>query len=151
MAIANDDRKVRYNAGDGQGHPLHITGAGNQLLAFFDSASMTPTSDQVPSDENYNVGQHRRKRFPGDTGHIVRQHVREVTNERASGGGGALKGERFWCERPTGEGDARRSNARQFTYEGTWSNLKRFARANATQSAFTLRNSSGKSITVTPE
>jgi len=151
MTIANDTKKLRFEATQGVDDSLYIIGGGSQLLAFFNQESMAPYNANDFTESERQVSQHRRKRYPGDPGAIVRQHDRTVGRERSSGGGGAMPGERFWCERPSGEGDARRSNARQFAYEGTWRSLKRFARAAGHGSPFILRNSSGKSIIVTPD
>jgi hypothetical protein len=150
MAITNSATRVRHQVADGFGPVFYITGKGEELLNFFDVTSLDPVSIDPPVLESRSVRTFRRKRYPGDPGHVVSEHSRSVLKERASGGGGAMPGERFWCERPTGNGDERRSNARQFTYEGSWSTLKEFARQAGAGNAFILRNHSGKSITVAP-
>jgi len=152
MAIITDDKKNRYlTTGGGPRSELYITGVGQELVAFFNAASASLAAAQNPDDVNQQVSGHRRKRYPGDPGALVGSYVRTTSTEKASGGGGAMPGVRFWCERPTGEGEARRSNARQFTYEGTWLSLKNYARANGIGGPFILRNSSGKSIAVVPD
>ena len=143
--------KQRYEVTGSYQGALFITGAGGYLNNYFTTNSMDVANESSSEQVTRVVGRHNRKRYPGDTGHAVREHNRRTDSQAAKGGGGAAPGERFWCERPTGEGENRRSNARQFIYEGNWNSLKLFARANGVGAPFTLRNASGKSILVTPD
>jgi hypothetical protein len=125
-----------------------IIGATSLLDNYFAAASLVPESQSPAVVVIEAVAAHTRKRYPGHVGHGVTAHARVTTTEVGKSGGGANPGEKFWCERPTGSGALRKSNAVQFSYIGTWKDLKAFARANITGANFILRNKSGRSVVI---
>lgn len=135
---------VRHNAGPN----LKIIGATSLLDNYFSSASLVPEAVGPPVLVIEAVAQHTRKRYPGHQGHSVTAHARATTTEVGKAGGGASPGEKFWCERPTGTGALRKSNAVQFSYLGSWKDLKAFARTNIVGASFVLRNRSGRSVVI---
>jgi hypothetical protein len=127
---------------------LFLLGATSLLDNYFASASILPVSAVAPVARNEAVAQHTRRRYPGDVGHGVSAHARSTTTEVGRAGSPAQPGKRFWCERPSGEGPLRKSNAVQFSYLGSWKDLKAFARAQGIGANFILRNSSGRSVVI---
>jgi hypothetical protein len=127
---------------------LTLIGATSLLDDYFTAATIPVAVTPASVVQNQAVNAHVRKRYPGHVGIAVPAHARVTTTEGSFSGGGAQPGKTFWCERPTGTGPLRKSNARQFTYIGTWDDLKAFARANKTGTQFILRNHSGAKITV---
>jgi hypothetical protein len=115
---------------------------------YFAAASLVLESQSSPQPVIESVASHTRRRYPGHVGHSVTAHARVTSTEVGRSGGGASPGEKFWCERPTGTGALRKSNAVQFSYIGTWTDLKAFARANITGANFILRNKSGRSVVI---
>lgn len=124
------------------GRPLVLIGATSLLDDYF--TGLTADAAQAITTRTESVSSSTVNRWPGDPGFIRKSHQRVKSNEKDMGGP-ALPGRRFWCERPTGTGDNRRSNARQFNYIGTWKDLKAFARSSNFGPRFKIRNSSGKS------
>ena len=135
---------VRHIAGAN----LVIIGATSLLDNYFAAASLVPETQAPSQTVIEEVASHTRRRYPGHVGHGVTAHARVTTTEVGRNGGGASPGEKFWCERPTGTGALRKSNAVQFSYIGTWKDLKAFARANIVGANFILRNKSGRSVVI---
>lgn len=127
------------------GQTVEIWGRTDVLDQFFDG--LEPAENETPNAQQQNVNGHNRKRYPGDAGFNVGGHQRN-RSFIATKGGNTLPGFRFWCERPTGIGTGRRSNARQFNYQGNWQDLVAYAEVNSFGSAYTLRNSSGRSVRI---
>jgi hypothetical protein len=131
---------IRHQAGTG----LQIIGPTTYLDNYFAAGSFTAISAVSPTVEEEAVGSHTRKRYPGHVGYGVSAHSRSKLKGGTEPGSNATPGQRFWCERPTGSGPLRKSNAVQFAYIGTWKALQQFARANVVGGNFTLRNFSGE-------
>lgn len=127
------------------GNILQIWGNGGKLANFF--GALTPRPDDQLIIKTASVNGHSRKRYPGATPTSVDGHSR-TTKDRPTKGGKTLPGFRFWCERPSGQGANRRSNAVQFNYSGNWGDLVDFAMTVGAGAPFVLRNSSGRSILV---
>jgi hypothetical protein len=127
---------------------LTLIGPTTYLSQFFAASSLPLRASLPVTTKDQVVKFHVRRRGPGAPGSVVKQHSRSVSSERGVSGSQAKPGERFWCERPSGTGAARRSNARQFSYEGSWKDLKEFARLRRTGADFILRNSNGVSVTI---
>jgi hypothetical protein len=140
----------RYRLGAAGEGSVTLLGDRTELEKYFSAGSLTLIPAIEGQDGTATVRQHSRRRYPGGPGATVAGHDRRVSGLKAYGGGGALPGERFYCERPTGEGPLRRSNAQAFSYLGTWAELKRRARAARVGTTFTLRNKSGKAIEIAP-
>lgn len=138
----------RYRLGAAGPDSVTLIGNRSELEKYFSPGSLTLIAAIEGADGTATVKAHSRKRYPGGPTATVAGHSRRVSGLKAYGGGGALPGERFYCERPTGEGPSRKSNAQAFSYLGTWAELKRRARAARTGTTFTLRNKSGKAIEV---
>jgi hypothetical protein len=128
---------------------MKIWGATSYLHQFFGASSLAVSAAVAPTPKTAAVGQHTRTRYPGGPARTVRAHDRAFL-KGSGGGGGARPGTRFWCERSTGEGESKVTTARQFAYEGTWKNLKDWAKASRTGASFVLRNSSGRSEVIAP-
>ena len=124
--------------------PLWINGPSAYLSAYFDASFWNELGSTAPTAVTTEVAGHSRRRYPGGPTSGVDPHERTGLPP-APGGGGAKPGERFWCERTTGTGANRVTQARQFTYQGKWSDLRAFAEAAKTGLPFTLRNHSGRS------
>jgi hypothetical protein len=135
---------VRHIAGAN----LVIIGATSLLDNYFAAASLVPETLAPSQTVIEEVASHTRRRYPGHVGYGVTAHARVTTTEVGRNGGGASPGERFWCERPTGSGALRKANAVQFSYIGSWKDLKAFARANITGASFVLRNKTGRSVVI---
>jgi len=127
------------------GRTVVLIGATSILDDFF--TGLTPDAAEEVTTRTESVAASTVNRFPGDTGFNRAGHTRTKSNEKTKGGP-ALPGRRFWCERPTGTGEERRSNAKQFNYLGSWKDLVALARASAFGPDFTLRNSSGRSVRI---
>jgi hypothetical protein len=127
---------------------LTLIGPTSYLSQFFASSSLPLQSAAAVTTKAQTVRVHVRRRGPGAPGSVVKQHPRSVSSETGNAGSQAKPGERFWCERPSGTGAARRSNAKQFSYEGSWKDLKAFARLRRTGADYILRNSSGRSVVI---
>lgn len=140
----------RYRLGAAGADSVTLIGNRAELEKYFSPGSLTFLPAVEGPDGSATVKTHARRRYPGGPAATVAGHSRRVSGLKAYGGGGALPGERFYCERPTGQGASRRSNAQAFSYLGSWAELKRRARASRTGLAFTLRNKSGKAIEVAP-
>lgn len=130
-----------------ENRPLTIWGATSLLDDYFEGLEPSEASEREV--QTISFGGSTVNRYPGDPGFSRGGGDRRVVFEQEKRGN-ATPGRRFWCERPTGTKENRRSNARQFTFEGNWSDLKDFARANRTGAKFTLRGPSGGSIEVGP-
>jgi len=128
---------------------MKIWGATSLLHQYFAASSLPLSTATAPVEKTASVGQHTRIRYPGGPARTVRAHSRAFL-KGSGGGGGARPGNRFWCERSTGEGESKVTVARQFAYEGSWKNLKKWAKASRTGATFVLRNSSGRSETIAP-
>lgn len=126
------------------GANLQIIGPTSLLDDYFQVGSLTPIAATTPEVVTETVKAHVRKRYPGDSGINVPVHARTRLVGDTEAGSNASPGRRFWCERPTGVGSLRKSNAVQFTYIGTWKALREFAEANMAGASFTLRNYSGE-------
>jgi hypothetical protein len=124
---------------------VQIFGRTNILDDYF--SGIEPDELVTPNATQQSVNGHKRNRYPGDAGFNVGGHLRDRSNIPTKGGN-TLPGFRFWCERPTGTGNGRRSNARQFNYSGNWQDLVQFAEDNSFGSEYTLRNSSGRSVQI---
>ena len=135
---------IRHQAGTG----LQLIGPTTLLDNYFQSGSFTPIAADTPETVIEQVNSHVRKRYPGDVGVNVSAHARVKLVGGTEAGSNASPGKRFWCERPSGTGPLRKSNAVQFTYIGTWKALQTFARAHMTGANFILRNSSGESVLI---
>jgi len=135
---------IRHQAGTG----LEIIGPTSYLDDYFQVGSLTPISATAPVVVTESVNSHVRKRYPGDIGTNVSAHARVKLVGGTESGSNASPGRRFWCERPSGTGPLRKSNAVQFTYIGTWKALREFAQANMAGANFTLRNFSGEKIEI---
>jgi hypothetical protein len=135
---------VRHQAGTG----LQLLGATSLLDNYFNPSSFTAVSAITPTVETEAVASHSRKRYPGHAGYGVSAHSRSKLKGGTEPGSNALPGQRFWCERPTGQGLLRKSNAVQFAYIGTWKALQQFARSNIVGANFILRNHSGESALI---
>ena len=131
---------VRHQAGPN----LQILGATTALDNYFSAASLVPVASVPPTESTLGVQKHTRKRYPGHAGYDVSAHDRTVQKGGTEAGSAAAPGKRFWCERPTGAGATRKTNAKQFSYIGSWKDLQAFARANNVGGNFTLRNCSGE-------
>ena len=131
---------VRHQAGTN----LQIIGPTSLLGDYFQNTSLTPIGAVAAETVIESVNSHVRKRYPGDVGVNVSAHARVKLVGGTEAGSNASPGRRFWCERPTGVGPLRRTNAVQFAYIGTWKALRQFAQANKTGGNFILRNFSGE-------
>lgn len=137
----------RHDAFIGEDKALTIYGDTNLLDDYIGGLALT-TGSGIGVTRQESVNGHNRKRYPGDAGVQVGGHTRTVIDVVLEPGV-TLPGFRFWCERPTGTGENRRSNARQFNYVGNWGDLVSYATANAVGAPYTLRNSSGRSVRIT--
>jgi hypothetical protein len=126
------------------GLTLWIRGAETYLDSFFDPSFRQVQGYGTVSPVTSSVAGHSRRRFPGGPATGVDPHSRTGLPP-APGGSAAKPGEKFWCERTTGTGANRVTRARQFTYQGSWSDLRAFAEEAQTGLPFTLRNNSGRS------
>lgn len=135
---------VRHQAGTG----LQLLGATSLLDNFFQIGPSNVVAAVTPEVVIEAVNSHVRKRYPGDVGVQVSAHARTKLIGGTEDGANALPGKRFWCERPSGTGALRRSNAVQFNYIGTWKALRTYAQANIAGANFILRNSSGESVLI---
>jgi hypothetical protein len=131
---------IRHQAGT----DLQLIGPTSLLDNYFQIGSFTPIGAVAPELVTESVNSHVRKRYPGDIGTNVSAHARVKLVGGTEAGSGAEPGKRFWCERPTGSGPLRKSNAVQFSYIGTWKALRQYAQANMAGANFTLRNYSGE-------
>ena len=125
-----------------------LYGDSSKLDNFFDGLAVAAEAPLTTS--NQSVNGHSRKRYPGDPGFNVSGHSRE-RKVVPTKGGNTLPGFRFWCERPTGTGANRRSNAVQFSYVGDWGSLVTLAQSAGKGANFVLRNSSGRSKLIVPD
>jgi hypothetical protein len=135
---------IRHQAGT----DLQIIGPTSYLDNYFQIGSFTPVAAVAPELVTESVNSHVRKRYPGDIGTNVSAHARVKLVGGTEDGSSATPGRRFWCERPSGTGPLRKSNAVQFTYIGTWKALRTFAQQNMAGANFILRNSSGESVEI---
>ena len=133
---------IRKHINSFNGSLSTIYGDTSKLGSFFSGLEVSGVMGITTS--NQSVNGHSRKLYPGNAGFSVSGHnrVRKVIPTK---GGNTLPGFRFWCERPTGTGANRRSNAKQFNYTGDWGDLVLMAEALGTGENFYLRNSSGRS------
>ena len=131
---------IRHQAGAN----LQIIGPTSLLDDYFQNGSLTPIGAVAAATVLEAVNSHVRRRYPGDIGTNVSAHARVKLVGGTKAGSNASPGKRFWCERPTGVGSLRKTNAVQFTYIGTWKALRQFAQANMAGANFILRNSSGE-------
>jgi hypothetical protein len=103
--------------------------------------SLTADAAEAPTTFQQSVDGHPRRRYSGGPTSGVSGHLRT----RTKGGEGAkatLPGNNAWLERPpVVPGESKR--VEQFTYVGTFAQLKAFVRANAA-GAFVLRSPWGE-------
>jgi hypothetical protein len=140
---------IQHTTSGGSVPAMKIWGATSYLHQYFSASSLPVSTVVAPVAKTASVDQHTRTRYPGGPARTVRSHGRAFL-QASGGGGGARPGNRFWCERSTGEGQSKVTTARQFAYEGSWANLKKWAKASRTGATFVLRNSSGRSEVIAP-
>jgi hypothetical protein len=140
---------IEHKTSGGSVPAMRIWGATSYLHQFFTASSLVVSTSTNPVAKTSSVKQHTRIRYPGGPAVTVSQHDRSFLPS-SGGGGGAKPGNRFWCERSTGEGAAKVTTSRQFAYTGSWKNLKAWAKASRTGAVFVLRNSSGRSEVIAP-
>lgn len=129
---------------------LTIYGDSPRLSAFLNMSAFEPVAAVPRATATANVAGHRRKRYPGHVGVAVSPHARTYLKGSDAPGGGAVPGNKFWMERkvqPPGD-VAPEVRGVAFSYTGTWKALRAAVIANATGTAFKLRNSSGRSVVV---
>ena len=127
------------------GELIRIWGATSLLDDYI--SGLDPDAAGAVTERTESVNASQVNRYPGDTGFSRGGHSRTKSNEIGKGGI-TLPGKPFYCERTEGVGPAAQVKVRQFGYEGSWNNLKKYVRTNKAGAAFTLRNASGRSIEV---
>lgn len=145
--MANRPPVIKHRAADSTGISLVIYGPTSLLTQYFSNQALEVVAAVTPSQNTSQVNLHGRRRFPGGPVSTVSPHNRTGL-PRSGSGGGAKPGNKFWCERIVDDGANDKVVARQFTYEGSWTDLKTFAQAARTGAAFKLRNHSGRAETV---
>jgi hypothetical protein len=136
---------------------LHIATAGpNGLRIWADPEKLSPfkpaldpADQEAPETISYSRGGGAVRQYPGDPSSFSRSGASVTMTRDVSGSNRSTPGKRFWIETPEGGafGDARR--VVQFTYQGTWTQLKAFFRT-APVGAFRLRNATGSFIEIAP-
>ena len=116
----------------GQQRRVHVLGTGatasrvwgdtDFLQDFVPSAAALPpvTATVIESA----VRSHRRRRFPGDSGYNVSESDRKRLNKTPAKGAGSLPGRSFAMALAGEEGAPESGTRRQFTYQGSFANLK---------------------------
>lgn len=126
------------------GGSLIFIGPTSKLNQFFVPTSLTLESATTPEVVASEVKRHKRRRYPGDPGVDVEAHGRVSLRGGTKSGAGAQPGNPFYCERPVGTGGNAKVKVVKFSYIGTWSDLRTFAKTNVTGGNFVLRNSTGE-------
>lgn len=78
----------------------------------------------VAASQTKNVKAHRRSLYPGDPGFAVSASSRTSLNKVPSKGGGSLPGRSFRLARLRGDGSPDPDATHQFTYQGSFTNLR---------------------------
>jgi hypothetical protein len=112
------------------------------LKTFFPSA--TPISSAPGTVKTVSVAGHSARQYPGDTSRISRSGgERQVYPERWLSNN-TTPGTVFWCETTTTGPDGKPVKKRkQFTYQGSFGELKAAARQTNPPTPWVLRNASG--------
>ena len=116
----------------GQQRRVHLLGTGTtaskvwgdtQFLQDFvpSAAALPPVVATIVTSP---VRSHRRRRFPGDSGYDVSRADRRRLNKTPAKGAGSLPGRRFAMALADDEGNPEDGTRRQFTYQGSFANLK---------------------------
>lgn len=121
--------------------PFKIWGDPTKLSVYFPDASLDELT--APAPINASVGGHTVRRYPGDPNPFTRGGHDRTTYPGVKKPNGTTPGERFWCEIRVSDGlGGFKTQASQFTYQGTFSQLKAAAIATNTI-PYVLRNRSG--------
>jgi hypothetical protein len=116
----------------GQQRLMHVLGSGatasrvwgdTDFLRKFVSAA-TASAATNASAVTRNVKAHRRTRYPGDAGYPVKEGERKALNKVPSKGGGSLPGRSFRMALAKTDGSPDPDNTHQFTYQGSFTNLR---------------------------
>jgi hypothetical protein len=117
---------------EGQLRRVHTLGSGvtaskvwgdTQLLRkFVTAAAATPSVAATPVTRT--VKDHRRSAYPGDPGYAVKGGSRKALNKIPSKGGGSLPGHSFRMALLKADGTPDPENTHQFTYQGSFTNLR---------------------------
>lgn len=116
----------------GQQRRVHLLGTGQtankvwgdtEFLRDFvpTAAALPPVSATVVTGA---VKSHRRHRFPGDSGYDVSGTDRKRLNRTPAKGAGSLPGRSFAMAMASEDGSPEDGTRRQFTYQGSFANLK---------------------------
>ena len=116
----------------GQQRRVHVLGTGvtankvwgdTEFLQDFvpSAAALPPVVATVVSSA---VRSHRRHRFPGDSGYEVSGADRKRLNKTPAKGAGSLPGRSFSMAMADAEGSPEDGTRRQFTFQGSFANLK---------------------------
>jgi len=116
----------------GQARRCHVLGAGiNQNKIWGDTQTLeeflptvTPLPPVIAIKVTSPVGSHRRRRYPGDEGYSVAGGSRERLSKVPAKGGGSLPGRSFAMSLADEDGNPVTGSRRQFTYQGSFADLK---------------------------
>lgn len=132
-----------------------VTQNGNELVLYIKTAELTPfIGAQTPDPPAAGVAvtstvkQHTRRRYPGDPGVTVTGHSRTRNDEKPLPKL-TLPGNNAWIEYETTVGLETVTRSEQFTFTGSFTDLKDWVRSQAAQ-AFVLRSPWGEPFDVTP-
>jgi len=124
----------------GQQRRMHVLGSGTTasrvwgdtdfLRKFVSAATASAATNASPVSRS--VKAHRRTRYPGDAGYPVKEGSRNALNKVPSKGGGSLPGRSFKMAVVREDGSPDPANTHQFTYQGSFTNLKANVDASST-------------------
>jgi hypothetical protein len=136
--------------------PWKITGPGGDVIAWASNttalkkffASATKLTSSPGASKTVSIKGHTYRQYPGDPTPLSRGNgSKQVYPERWLSNG-TTPGTVFWCETTTTDGTGKPKKVRsQFTYQGSFGDLKAAARAQTTV-PFVLRNASGRAYPI---
>jgi hypothetical protein len=127
--------------------PLFVYGATAYLAMFFSANALEVTALTTPTPRTASVDSYSRRRYPGGKSTTVDSHSRLTRVGDTESGGGAKPGQRFWCEYDYIANGVAKKKTYQFSYLGTWRDLRALASQFPARS-YTLRNYSGEQVNI---
>jgi hypothetical protein len=116
----------------GQKRRLHVLGSGATASKVWGDtvflrkfvAAATASAGTVAAPVTREVKAHRRTRYPGDAGYAVKEGERKSLNKVPPKAGGSLPGRSCRMALVKADGSPDPDNTHQFTYQGSFTNLK---------------------------